>query len=190
MLRKNFFAYCCLLGCLFGFTSNVFGQTSSQPAESDAQTVKALLDEVRQLRIVLQRNSVATYRAQVTMERLKLQQKRVDDLLNAQNDLRNRIKDTERHISNMGGQATELERLVPAAVTPTERNEREMMLKGLRGEIENQKQQVQDLREIEPSLTARLQTEQAKLAELNESLDKLERELESAATAGEKGKRP
>ena len=121
---------------------------------------------------------------------LKLQQSQVNELLREQTELRNRIKEFERNVPNMTGQIVELEKMLAAAVTPTERNEREMMMKGLKGEIESEKQQIQDLREREPQIAARVQTEQAKLNEVNESLDKLERELENAAAAGEKGKRP
>jgi DNA repair exonuclease SbcCD ATPase subunit len=189
MFRKYFFAFVFLLGCLCCFNSNTSAQqVSAKPPESDAQTVKALLDEVRQLRQVLQRNSVATYRAQVTLERLRLQQTQVNELIKEQTELRENIKEMERHVSQIPGQLAELEKMSAAAATPTERNEREMMLKGIKGEMENAKLRIQDLREREPQITARLQTEHAKLAELNESLDKLERELENAA--GEKGKRP
>jgi chromosome segregation ATPase len=186
MFLKSLFAVGLLL---FGLSSfSVLAQTpNAKPVENDSATVKALLDEVRQLRQVLQRNGVATYRAQVTLERLKLQQGIVNDLLKEQTELRNRIKEMERNVPNMTGQIAEIEKLVAVAATPTERNERELMLKGIKGEIENEKQRIQDLREREPQITARLQTEQAKLHELNESLDKLERELENATT--EKGNR-
>jgi DNA repair exonuclease SbcCD ATPase subunit len=191
MFKQNTFVQIAILLCLLGVAA--YGQppaANSKPAESDAQTVKALLDEVRQLRQVLQRNSVATYRAQVTLERLKLQQTQVNELIKEQTELRNDIKEMGRHVSQMPGQVAELEKMQAAATTPSERNEREMMIKGVKGEMENAKLRLQDLREREPQVTARLQTEQAKLHELNESLDKLERELENAATAGEKGKRP
>ena len=143
---------------------------------------------MRQLRLVLQRNSLATYRAQVTLERLKFQQARVDQLFKEQADLQNRIKEVERNLPVLSNQAGELEKLLAVAATPTERNEREMMIRAIKGELENEKQRLQDWREREPQIAARLQTEQAKLAELNDNLDKLERELESAAA--DKGKRP
>lgn len=176
----------CLLG---GGNALAVGQTAqtATSAESDNQTVKALLDEVRQLRLVMQRSSVATYRAQITLERLKLQQTRVDLLLKEQTEMRNRIGNMDRQMAMLNGQAIELERLLAAATTPTERSEREMMLKGLRSEIESEKLQLQELREREPQIVTQLQTEQAKLNELNDSLDRLERELESSFT--EKGKR-
>ncbi|NOT61987.1 MAG: hypothetical protein HOP19_17365 [Acidobacteria bacterium] len=189
MFNRKLFA-CSFLLCWCALS--VFGQASNannKPVESDAQTVKALLDEVRQLRLVLQRNSVATYRAQVTLERLKLQQSQVNELTRELVELRNRIKELERNASAITGHLAEAERMVASAPTPAERSMREMMLKQLKSEIEDGTQQIRDLREREPQLAARLQTEQAKLNELNESLDKLERELENAA-APEKGKRP
>jgi predicted ribosome quality control (RQC) complex YloA/Tae2 family protein len=176
-----------LVACLGGIS--VFGQPSNaKPVENDSPTVKALLDEVRQLRQVLQRNSVATYRAQVTLERLKLQQAQVNELTRELAELRNRIKELERNAPMLAENLPEVERRVTSAATPDERSHAEAVFKTLKMEIENEKQQQQSLREREPQLAARLQAEQAKLNELNESLDKLERELENAA--GEKGKRP
>ena len=192
MRSKRFLAsaFITLVLCGIG-EANSFAQTSSgetSTGQSDSQTIKALLDEVRQLRLVLQRNSLATYRAQVTLERLKFQQARVDQLFKEQADLQNRIKEVERNLPTLSNQAGELEKLLAVAATPTERNEREMMIRAIKGELENEKQRLQDWREREPQIAARLQTEQAKLAELNDNLDKLERELESAAA--DKGKRP
>lgn len=179
-------AFVVLVLCGFGWISVSSGQAPS--GQSDGQTVKALLDEVRLLRLAMQRNGVATYRAQITLERLKLQQARVDELLKEQAELRSRIKDFEQNLPNLTGQLTELEKMVALATTPSERNEREMMIRRVNDAIEREKRQIQELREREPQVAARVQTEQAKLAELNESLDKLERELETAAT--DKGKRP
>ena len=175
-----------LVLCVCGWLSVSSGKAPSET--SDSQTVKALLDEVHQLRLAMQRNGVATYRAQITLERLKLQQARVDELMREQTELRNRIKDFEQNLPNLTGQLTELEKLVPLATTPAERNEREMMIRRVNDAIEREKHQIQELREREPQVATRVQAEQTKLAELNESLDKLERELETAAT--DKGKRP
>ena len=190
MFKQNTFVQIAILLCLIGIAA--CGQTpnaNNKPVESDAQTVKALLDEVRQLRQVLQRNSVATYRAQVTLERLKLQQSQVNELLKEQTELRSRIKDLERNASAITGHLAEAERRVASAASPAERGGHEMVVKQIKFEIENGTQELRDLREREPQIVARLQAEQAKLNELNESLDKLERELENAA-APEKGKRP
>lgn len=192
MRNKRLLASAFIILVLYGIgEANSFAQTSSgetSTGQSDSQTIKALLDEVRQLRLVLQRNSLATYRAQVTLERLKFQQARVDQLFKEQADLQNRIKEVERNLPVLSNQAGELEKLLAVAATPTERNEREMMIRAIKGELENEKQRLQDWRKREPQIAARLQTEQAKLAELNDNLDKLERELESAAA--DKGKRP
>lgn len=171
----------------FGWVAVSSGQTT--PGQGDSQTVKALLDEVRQLRLVLQRNSVATYRAQVTLERLKLQQGIVAKLLEEQEQLRRNIRSNEQSLPHQAEQVTEIEKIVALAKTPEERIDREMAVRDFKKEMERRKQELQDLREREPQVAARVQTEQAKLSELNESLDKLERELETGVGI-EKGKRP
>lgn len=193
MLREKLLSGSFALCCFFSLAVSAFGQTpnaNSKAMESDAQTTKALLEEVRQLRLILQRNSVATYRAQVTLERLKLQQAVVGKLTDDLEQLRRNIKGHEHSFPQNAEQAADFEKIVALAKTPEERIEREITAKEIKKEAERRKQELQDLREREPQLAARLQVEQVKLNELNESLDKLERELDNATADGEKGKRP
>lgn len=170
----------------FGWVAASSGHVA--PVQDDGQTIKALLNEVRQLRLVLQRNNVATYRAQVTLERLKLQQTVVSDLMKEQNELHQRLKQAERNLLHHTENAAQYEKLVVSSTNPAERAEREQEAKDLKALVELQKGEIQDLQERAPQLAARIQAEQVKLNELNENLEKLERELENAAT--DQGKRP
>jgi hypothetical protein len=102
------FSALCLGG--LGWITTSSGQ--GLPGQSDTQTVKALLDEVRQLRLVLQRNSVATYRAQVTLERLKLQQGIVAKLLEEQEQLRRSLSGHEQTLPHQTEQVALIVRWV------------------------------------------------------------------------------
>ena len=57
------------------------GQSRSSPDTSqadDRQIMQALVYEMRQLRLAVQRTNVISHRLQITLERLRLQQARVD----------------------------------------------------------------------------------------------------------------
>lgn len=61
--------------------------------EDDKQVLKALLEEVRQLRLALQRSNAVSHRLQITVERLRLQQARVDSLTRSLDNVRVRVTD-------------------------------------------------------------------------------------------------
>src|SRR5947209_18054044 len=63
-------------------------KSQSQTAQSDQLTMQALLSEVHQLRLAMERSQVVTYRVQVTLERLRLQQGVVDSLNSSLGNLR------------------------------------------------------------------------------------------------------
>ncbi|MDQ3802578.1 MAG: hypothetical protein M3416_01815 [Acidobacteriota bacterium] len=55
-------------------------KNAESPKEGDGAVLRELPDEVRQLRLALQRSSAINHRLQVTLERIRLQQGRVDSL--------------------------------------------------------------------------------------------------------------
>ena len=69
--------------------------SSAQPVQSE-QTMQALLGEVRQLRLVLQRGNLNTHHAQITVERMKLQQQRVDRLHTQLGEVGNQLAGTRK----------------------------------------------------------------------------------------------
>lgn len=172
------------------FSSTLAQALSSQTVkrEDDSELIKALLSEVRELRMTLQRNSVTSYRAQITLERLRLQQTRVEALAREQREVQSSIKNAEQAFPISAEDLIEVERVASAAATPAERAQKEMEMKMMKKMIERGKQEAQDLRQREAQIILNLQTEQAKLNELNDRLEELERELEASASS-EKTKR-
>src|SRR5262245_51272662 len=59
--------------------ANTNSVNQSQQGDN-GQTMQALLNEVRQLRLAIQRSNLNAYHAQVTFERVRMQQQRVDRL--------------------------------------------------------------------------------------------------------------
>jgi hypothetical protein len=64
-----------------------------EPPQEDRQVLRALLDEMRQLRLTLQRANAVNHRMQITVERLRLQQGRVDSIARSLENVRSRMTD-------------------------------------------------------------------------------------------------
>jgi chromosome segregation ATPase len=163
-------------------------QPPPNPAPADqGQTIQALLNEVRQLRLAIERMSLSAYRAQIAVERLRLQQERVERLTQDLDAVRDQIRDEDLQ-----------EPLMKELIEGMETKERagtgdEMELKMLKAQIEQRGQRMKQLRERETQLMAQLDVERANLSDIIYRLDVLERELESPSPAGEpqsSGRRP
>ena len=151
----------------------------------DAQTVRVLLNEVHQLRLAIQQSQLSGYHTQVVIERMRSQQQIVERLNERLRNTREEILRWKMYFplqqTEMQNQLKILETSVRESVEPNSRQRYE-------GEIEITKQRLglltQEeplLRERESQLTTQLQIEQAKLSELNDQLDAVQRELEKTA---------
>lgn len=159
------------------------GNSANAVQADDKQLTQALLDEVKLLRQALQRMSLSSFRAQVLTERLRVQQDQVSQLSREVEGLRAMLADGRSGQPWLAERAKEIESQLGRETDPARRQQLEQQSKQLQLEAERQSQRVAQQREREMQLTAKLQTEQAKLNELNERLDTLERELEALSAA-------
>jgi len=180
---QRFLAFGILLLVCLSFTSFSRPQANTnsvnQPQQGDSgQTMQALLNEVRQLRLAIQRSNLNAYHAQVTFERVRMQQQRVDRLNEKLSEVREQIAKIKMEQARLPEQARVAEGSLSQETDPARRRSLEDMQKGLKYEIERLSQMETNLRETESQLNGQLQIEQAKLSELNDSLDALQKELE------------
>jgi chromosome segregation ATPase len=195
--RTSLFVISLLLLVVLGLSlltaAKAFSSSSAQPVQSE-QTLQALLGEVHQLRLVLQRANLNTYHAQITIERMKLQQQRVDRLQTQLGEARNQLANTRKQLSQMSSTDLKVAEMNVANETDAaKRAEGERGLKYFKAELEELTQKEQQQQASETQLQAQLQSEQAKLSELNERLDTLQRELETQMASDKpqpSGKRP
>jgi hypothetical protein len=145
--------------------------------------MQALVNEVRQLRLAIQRSNLSASQAQVVIERMRSQQQSVDRLSERlrwareeasrfrmylpiqQAEFENRLKDIEANLSE--------------SVDAKTRRVREGELEITKQRLGMLAQEETRMRENESQTAAQLQIEQAKLAELNDQLDALQREQET-----------
>ena len=167
---------CLLIPVLLLISVPVFGQSAS----TDSQTLQALLVEVRQLRHDLQTTTIAAQRAQILLYRLQGQEAAVTRASQKVDDARARIAETQSNRSKLTSDIKRHEDFVSTTEnSPAERKQVEEVLTQLKGKLaslENEEQQRQT-REMEAE--DQLRTERAKLGELQDQLDRLEKVLES-----------
>lgn len=170
--------------------SQAITSSSNQTQQGDnGQPIQALLNEVRQLRLAIQRSNLNTYHAQVTLERLRIQQQIVDRLNEKLGEVRERMAKVKIDQARLPERFPEIEIRLSQETDPAKRREIENEKKIFKFEAEQFAQIEAQGRETETMLNGQLQNEQAKLNELNERLDALQRELETEAKPQPNGKR-
>lgn len=142
---------------------------------------RALREEVRQLRATMQRISVNAYRAQVLNDRLARQQTRVDIVTEEIEQLKTQMQqllDTSRD-------ADELVELKAAIDTTPDPQTRGQLIQAYQSTERSQvrqrelaQQEAERSRVRQQQLETNLRMEQAKLSDLKEQLDALDREFE------------
>jgi len=169
-----------ILGAASFSTLRAFPASTSQTSQGDSgQITQALLSEVHQLRLAIQRSNLNTYHAQVTLERLRLQQQQVDRLNDKLAGARALIARVQIDKSRLQGDLPRVEAQLSQESDPGRRREIENQQQAIKLEVERQLETISQQRELESQLNGQLQVEQAKLNELNDRLDTLQKELEN-----------
>lgn len=177
--------FCSLLCFLALGSVAVYAQASktADPAtQNEERTLRALLDEVRQLRIALQRAKLNTYRAQITVERLRIQQDKVDRVARDLREVRAEIEERPAWLERMSERVKDLEKMMPTETDSVRRMQLETELKDRKYGFEMETKRQEQRRERESQLSNQLQAEQLKLSELNDRLETLDREIEKQVT--------
>ncbi|MFL6209947.1 MAG: hypothetical protein ACJ74W_13910 [Pyrinomonadaceae bacterium] len=159
-------------------------QTGSAAVATDvgeAALLRSLLAEMRQLRLTLQRTTAATYRFQLILDRMRLQQGRVDMLTRDLEGARLQLANAQFAQTQYAARAKETEEQLGQEQDAKRHAILEQQLKEFKRLAGVQAQQEERFREREAQLTAQLQTEQLKLDGLNTQLDNLEQILTARA---------
>lgn len=168
------------LSAMFLFVGLAYSQTNSDAA------IQALLVEVKQLRLALERSAVVAPKIQVTLQRLQLQQEQVSRLSRQLEELRDRLAQAALDSGRLAAETKQAEARLTQEVDPARRKiiEDQIRVANNRLEMEREQQSVHEAsqRARESELSGRLHSEQAKLDELNDRLNALERMLESPQT--------
>jgi predicted nucleic acid-binding Zn-ribbon protein len=165
------------LAFLSGAALTRYGKAAETQQITDGAASQVLVQEIRSLRRALQDFTVGNSRLQVFIERCRLQQIIVERLNDEYNGIQSQIDSNEDQIRQMEETTKNLERLLSAEADQLRRGEMEREHKSITTNIEQVKQRTQRLQERGIQANGLLQSERAKLDELKDSLDSLERSL-------------
>lgn len=183
-MKKRNLAYApiILASALFVAPFTAAGQTTKMaeaPQDDDRQVLRALLDEMRQLRVALQRTQVVSQRIQVTLERTRIQQAHVDTLTRSLEGVRTRLTEIRSARPQIDEQIKEGEELLNRTTDPNRRGEIETQIKELKSRVVVLAREDDQTRDRESELNTQLQAAQARLSDLDMQLTNIVRELEA-----------
>lgn len=165
----------CIIVTIFLFRYS----TATGTQHSGEGSAPVLIYEIRELRRSLQSFAASNQRALIAIERLRLQQAKVNRLNDEQATMQSQLEENAATIAQAEEAVNSLETQIAAESDMQRRNELERTRKAAVQSLELSKQREQQLRARGIQLDGFLQTEQAKLAHLDNQMDALERSLES-----------
>jgi hypothetical protein len=147
---------------------------------NDSQTLQAILQEVRQLRSDLAGTTVAAQLVQILLYRLQLQGDAVKNAAQRHDQTVTRVNEAEsaRLVATNGLKAVE-EKLASLGPNDSQRPVIEAQVSEMKRRIEMWARDESDRRVTEIAAGSDLKREQAALADLQQRLDVLERQLQS-----------
>jgi chromosome segregation ATPase len=163
------------IGFVLILALTALGAARQQPS-SDA--LPALMSEVRQLRIALERTLSVGPRIQLLTGRLSSQAARMQPLDRELSDIRQQLARTVANVRTHTARFHELEDLIARETDPERRKHLEREQATMKAAAGNFAADEQDLRSRESDLANALAVEQAHWNEINKRLDELEQMLE------------
>ncbi len=173
MLRSTFFALSLLV-----FSPAALGQSTS----TDSHTLQALLAEVRQLRHDLQSVTAAVQRAQILIYRVQAQETVVHRVQERVEETRSKLDHLQSEKGRHAAQLKQMEDLQsrPETAQP-ERKPLEDALAQLKARLEMEESDEQGTQARLTDAEDQLRVEQAKLDQLQDDLDRLDKALENSS---------
>ena len=152
----------------------------SQTGSTDSQTLQALLAEVHLLRQELRTTTIASQRAQILIYRVQAQQTVVTRLSQRAENERSRLSQIQ---SEQKGVTAAIKRLEDLRFSQSEsaRKQSEEQLSQLKPRAERLGTDEQESLARKVEIEEELRLEQAKLAQLHDELDRIDKALEQSA---------
>jgi chromosome segregation ATPase len=171
------------LGCLL-LATTCFGQS----APSDSQTLQTLLSEVRQIRLELRTTTIAAQRSQILIYRLQGEEARVARASQRLDEAREKLARTQDERKHVAAEVKQTEDFVNNTDNPAaQRKTLENRLSELKTRLESSESDEQRDQSQEIDAEQQLRAEEAKLSDLRDQLDRLDKTLENAGRKSDGG---
>jgi hypothetical protein len=156
----------------------------SLPAQTnDSQTLHALLQEVRQLRDDMQGMTLVAQRVQILLYRIHLQDDVVKKAAVRHDQAKSKLKESEHNVTHTRSELKGFEEKLAGIQDRTQRTALEEAAHEFKRRAEMWAQEEVQWRASEAEAAGEARTEQLKLIEYQERLDKLEKQLEGVYNA-------
>lgn len=153
----------------------------SQTPQTEAQTLSTLLTEVQRLRLAIERNTLLGARTQIAILQLQNQQGRTDKLSKDLEDARKEVSRIENERASLGMELKDSEtRLLLPGTTNEQRVVLEQQIKALKNAMEQPSPRESQARAREAEIAGQLQSEQSRLAQLQNQIAEMDRVLDVA----------
>lgn len=155
------------------------GAAWAQSPGPENPQLSALMGEVRELRLAIERSTLLGARTQIAIQRIQMQEARVTGAAKMLEDVRKEVARTQQERTEMGRLQKDLERQLSQAPSPDARH-------ALENQVESIKQRLTDasadaqIRAREAEAFSQLQTEQGRLDQLNAEINQMEQALDAA----------
>jgi len=144
------------------------------------QTLDALLAEVRQLRLAIERGNTIVPRVQLLLQRVQMQDAKVSRISRDLQDVRANIADRATEMPRFRAAQEQLDNQIRQEQNPALRAHFEEEQRGVKAELEQRAAREQQLLARESELASSLLVEQGSLDALQAKLDALDKSLEPA----------
>jgi chromosome segregation ATPase len=151
----------------------------AQNPSPDTQALRALVTEIRQLRQDMQATTIATQRVQIVLYRLQTQTSLMTSAASRLDDARTSLGRAQSDRKQIADRVPQLEESVKNMQDPKERKNLEDALVGTKMQLEHMTADEQRLQSREIDAETQFRSEQGKLADLQEQLDRLDKLLDS-----------
>jgi chromosome segregation ATPase len=162
----------CFAGLLLRTTGVV-----AQTAPADSQMTQAVLSEIRQLRQDLQATAAIIQRVQIVVYRIQAQESLLDRATQRLETARNVCKGSEMQRKHFATQIERTEATKRNAQNTSDRQAAEEMLANLKSSAEMFASEAGDCQRDQVDAEIQVRAEQAKMSELQDQLDKLDKVL-------------
>ena len=152
----------------------------AQTPDPDRATLQALLSEVQQLRIAIERSTLLGARTQIAINMMQVQEGRAARISQDLDKVRKDILDIQGERPKIAERLKGFEEVLPTLINPNERRDIEAAMKQIKLDQDHLAAREQDRHARESELASQLQTEQSQLAELRARITEMQRALDNA----------
>jgi len=163
------------LACLALAIASATIRATAQTSPTD--TTAALLGEVHELRLAMERSAAVAPRVQLTLARLNIQEQRTGALSAQLDQVRQEQTRTSLETKKMASELEDVQKTLQTTIDASQRRGLEFEEEGLKRKLRQQAALDDQLRNRESEATQLLAVEQSRWVDLNAKLDDLERLL-------------